>query len=264
MFGFLRRRRRRRLLAEPFPAWQETVLRRNMPLYDRLSESERATLQDRIRLIVGEMKWEGCNSLHVTDEIKLVIAAWAGLLILGLEESSYDRVSSVVVYPSVFATPNPDDDWEDDELSDTAMEGQAVYRGPVILSWDTILAESRNRNSESNLVLHEFAHQLDFLDGEIDGTPALASRELAKRWGPIMQAAYDRHLAELRSGRETFFTEHAGDGEGEFFADAVETFFCLPHELEAEEPEVHAILAAYFRLQPKAWFPERDGRKGQP
>lgn len=230
-----------------------------MPLYDRLSDAERSKLQDHIRLIVAEMRWEGCNGLHVTEEIKLVVAAWAGLLILGLGFESFDNVSSIVVHPSVFATPNPDDDWEDDELSEQALEGQAVYRGPVILSWDTILAESRDIEADKNLVLHEFAHQLDFLDGELDGTPPLASRDLAKRWGPTMQAAYDRHLADLKTGEATFFTEHAGDDEGEFFADAVEAFFCLPHDLEAEEPEVFALLAAYFRVQPKAWYPERAG-----
>ena len=259
MFGFLRRRRRSRLLAEPFPAWREVVLRRNMPLYDRLSAVERGTVQDVVRLLVGEKRWEGCSGLTVTDEIKLTIAAWAGVLILGLDFGIYDRISSIVVYPTVFATPNADDDWEDDGLSDAALEGQAVYRGPVILSWDTILTESRNLESQSNLVLHEFAHHIDFLDGEVDGTPPLPSRDLAKRWGPVMQAAYDRHLAELATGGETFFTEHAGRDEGEFFADAVEAFFCLPHDLEAEESEVFVLLVAYFRVQPKAWYPERDG-----
>ncbi len=255
MFGFLRDRRRRKLLAGPFPPHWEVLLRRNVGHYPRLSDAERARLRDITRVLVAEKNWEGAGGLTVTEEIRLTVAAQAGLLLLGLDHDYYDRVSAVVVYPGAFRTPVEEDGWEDDGLSDDPLSGQAVYRGPVILSWDEALAEGREPAAGYNVVVHEFAHQLDFLDGASDGTPALADPELARRWGPTMQAAFETHRAALGRRQETFFTEHAGDDEAEFFADASEAFCCRPHDLAAEEPGVFELLRAYYKLDPRAWFP---------
>jgi hypothetical protein len=158
------------------------------------------------------------------------------------------------MYPDTFRTPNPEDDYEDDELSDDTLDGQAVYRGPVILGWANVLEEARHPDMGYNLVVHEFAHQLDFLDGETNGTPPLGSREAEERWTAVMTKAFERHKRELKRGAETFFTEHAGDDEGEFFADAAEAFYCRPHDLREEDADVFDVLAGYFRLDPRGWF----------
>src|SRR5690349_21377310 len=130
LFSWLRNRRRRRLLAEPFPLRWEEFLRRNVGHYPRLSPPEQAKLRDITRVFVAEKTWEGCGGLFVTEEMKVTIAAQAALLLLGADHDYYARVDSVVVYPSSFRTPVAEDDWEDDGLSDTALSGQAVYRGP--------------------------------------------------------------------------------------------------------------------------------------
>ena len=232
MFGFFTNRRRRKLLAAPFPPHWEVVLRRNVGHYPLLSDPERATLRDITRVLVAEKTWEGVGGLFVTDEIKLTVAAQAALLLLGMTHDYYGRVAAVVVYPGAFRTPREEDGWEDDGLSEDPLSGQAVYRGPVILSWDEVLAEGRDPDGGHNVVVHEFAHQLDFLDGGIDGTPPLADPDLARRWGPVMQAAFDAHLAAVgRGDPDRFFTDHAADDEAEFFADASEAFFCRPHSL---------------------------------
>jgi Mlc titration factor MtfA (ptsG expression regulator) len=166
----------------------------------------------------------------------------------------------VVVYPNQFRTPNPDDDWEDDELSDSVLCGQAVYRGPVILSWSDVLDEGSYPECGYNVVVHEFAHQLDFLDGTVNGTPPLDDKALAAKWGPVMSAAYRDHVNLLEAGEEGFFTPHAADNETEFFADACEAFFTRPHDLEAECPGVYELFTGYFKLDPRRWFPE--GKRG--
>ncbi len=256
MFSFFRTRRRRKLLAEPFPPWWEAILRRNVGHYPRLAPGEQARLRDATRILVAEKTWEGCGGLFVTDEIKVTVAAQAALLLLGSDHDYYARVASVVVYPNTFRTPNPEDDWEDDWLSDTILSGQAVYRGPVILSWDEVLAEGRDPTAGYNVVLHEFAHQLDFLDNVVNGTPPLDDPQLAARWRDVMQAAFDAHRAALDRGEETFFTEHAADDETEFFADATEAFYCQPAAMRAEYPGVYELLEGYYRVDPLKWFPE--------
>lgn len=255
MFGFLRRRRRRQLLAQPFPTWWDALLARNVGHDARLSAPERSKLRDIARVLIAEKAWEGCGGLHITDEIKVTIAAQAALLLLGFDDHDYyARVSSVVVYPSDFRTPRPEDNWEDDELSDTISEGQAVYRGPVILSWDHVLSESRDPAAGYNVVVHEFAHQLDFLTGELNGTPPLGNAEAEAKWGTGMTAALALHRQELNRGHETFLSEQAGDNETEFFADCAEAFFCNPHGLSEEYPTVFDLLAGYFRQDPRQWF----------
>jgi MtfA peptidase len=256
MFSFFRNRRRRRLLAQPFPAWWESILVRNVAHYARLPAELQAVLRDITRILVAEKHWEGVGGQHAGEEVRVTVAAQAAIPLLRMPHDYYSRVPSIVVYPTSFRTPVAEDDWEDDELSDTILSGQAVYRGPVILAWDDVLDEGRDPGLSHNVVIHEFAHQLDFMDGITDGTPPLEDPKLRAKWQPVMQAAFDTHQAELSAGRETLFTEHAGESETEFFADAVELFFCRPHILHDETPGVYELFAAYFRVDPRAWFPD--------
>ena len=259
MFGFFRDRRRRKLLSEPFPPHWDVLLRRNVGHYARLSAAERARLRDITRVLVAEKTWLGRNELVVTEEMTLTVAAQAALLLLGMDHDYFAQVGTVLLNPTAFLTPVEDDDWEDDGLSEDPLSGQAVYRGPVLLAWPDVLAEGRDPECGQNVVVHEFAHQLDFLDGDwderVNGTPPLTDPALAAKWVPTMQAAFDRHRAAVEAGADTFFTAHAADDEGEYFADATEAFYCLPHDLAAEEPGVFGLLRGYYRVDPRAWFP---------
>ena len=255
MFHWLRNRRRVQWLAEPFPPHWEVLLHRNVAHYAHLTAVQQAKLRDDLRVFLHEKRFEGGSGFVVTEEVRVTVAAQAALLILGLDIDFYRRVEAVIVYATTFKTPDPEDLSEDDDLSDTPLAGQAVYRGPVILSWDEALTEGRDPDGGHNVVVHEFAHQLDFLDGATDGTPPLDDPELARRWGPVMQAAFDAHRKDLDAGvPDLFFTEHAGDDEAEFFADASEAFFCRPHDLDAEAADVFGLLTGYYKLDPRTWF----------
>jgi Mlc titration factor MtfA (ptsG expression regulator) len=256
MFRWLRDRRRKKLLDDPFPVWWESILKRNVGHYLRVSPAEQAAMRDVTRILVAEKKWVGCNGMQITEEVKVTIAAQASIPILAADHDYYARVQSVLVYPTEFRTPNPEDDYEDDELSDTVLDGQAWYRGPVIVSWKEAVEEGRDPECGQNVVIHEFVHQIDYLDYDANGAPPIKDRDLARRWQATMSVAYKEHTAELDRGeRETFFSEHAGDSETEFFADAAEAFFCSPAGLKEECPDVYAVFAEYFRLDPVRWFP---------
>ena len=137
-------------------------------------------------------------------------------------------------------------------------EGQAVYRGPVILSWEDVLPEGRDPDEGYNVVVHEFAHQLDFLDNVVNGTPPLGDRELEARWKYVMTIAYEDHRREIQKGEEEcFFSEQSADNETEFFADASEAFFCRPVDVREFYPEVYRLFTAYYRVDPAKWFAPR-------
>jgi Mlc titration factor MtfA (ptsG expression regulator) len=257
VFGFFRDRRRKKLLAEPMPRHQVAVLERNVAHYALLPQAERAKMRDITRVLVAEKKWFGRGGLHVTEEMKLTVAAETSLLLLGVPNHDYfRRVLSVMIFPDKFQSANPDDDFEDDELSEDVHDGQTGYGWPVLLNWPDVLAEARDPHLGQNVVIHEFAHQLDFLDGETNGTPPLGSKQAEERWRFVMTRAFERHKIELKLGAETFFSEQAGDDEAEFFADAAEAFYCLPHDLHAEDADVFDVLKGYFNLDPRGWFPK--------
>jgi len=254
MFGFIKNRRRRKLLDEPFPDWWDAILRRNLGHYPLLSEPQRTKLRDTLRVFFAEKAWEGCGGLHLTDEIKITVSGAASLLLLGVEHDYFARVDSIIVYPDTFQTPTAEDDWEDDFLSERVAEGQAVYRGPVILGWKHVIAECRDPDLGHNVVIHEFAHQLDFLDESINGTPPLATKAEEVRWAQVMTAAFAAHRRDLDRRQPTFFSEQAGDDETEFFADASEAFYCRPHDLFGEAPEAYELLMGYYQVDPRVWF----------
>ena len=192
MLQWLREQRRLHLLAQPFPETWDSFLFRDVAHYPLLSEDQRALLRDNMRILVAEKYWEGCGGLQVTEEMKVTIAAQACLLLLGSDNEFFSRVLSILVYPSVFTIPG---EWSGEDETRGVFSGQAVYRGPAILAWEQVIAEGRNPAEGHNVVIHEFAHHLDYLDGYINGTPDLSDPELAEQWGPVMTADY-RHWCE--------------------------------------------------------------------
>jgi Mlc titration factor MtfA (ptsG expression regulator) len=260
LLSWLRARRRRKLLAEPFPVRWAGFVEKNVGHYALLSAPEQARLRDITRVLVAEKQWQGRGGLFVSEEMRVTVAAQAALLLLGTDRAYFARVRDVFIFPTTFRTPVAEDDWEDDELSETDLSGQAVNRGPVLLAWDEVLAEGRDPEGGYNVVVHEFAHQLDFLDGLAGGTlPALGDRALEARWRYVMTVAFEDHRRAIREKHpETFFTPHAADNEAEFFADATEAFYCRPTDLRELHAELYQLLAAYYRLDPAAWFAGRD------
>jgi len=245
-----RHHNREQLLAEPFPEGWDTAIERNVAHFELLNKEEQASLRQIVKVVVAEKNWEGCQDLVVTDEMKVTIAAQAGLMLLGMEHDYFDRVPTILIYPSGFSVPT--DRWQ--QGGGFAASGQAVYRGPVILAWDEVQAEGRHPARGNNVVIHEFAHQLDFLDGYMDGTPEVADPELARRWEQVIAREYKNLLHDLRSGHRTILGEYAGTNKTEFFAVACERFFTIPEPMRASHPELYELLANFFRIDPTRWF----------
>lgn len=228
---------------------------RNVAHNPLLSAEEQSKLRDITRILLAEKQWQGRSGFFVTEEMKVTIAAQAALMLLGDDHGYFKRVREVFVFPTEFRTPQREDNWEDDGLSETPLAGQAVYRGPVLLAWDEVLREGLNPAGGQNVVIHEFAHQLDYVDGLSDGTPSLGDPSLESQWREVMSTRFEEHAqAVARKRWNPLFTPHAADNEAEFFASASEAFFCRPAQLTRMFPEVYQLLAAYYRLDPLTWF----------
>ena len=260
MFAWIKQRRRRKLVQQPFPDEWLDILRRNVAHYARLSPGEQAKLRDNLRVFASEKNWEGCGGLAVDDEIKVTIAAQACLLVLGFEGEYFDAVQSILVYPTAYIAP-------DRTISkggvvfegESDREGEAWYRGPVILSWADALAGGAGQSGGDNLVLHEFAHQLDMQNGqETDGTPTLSSREQYRRWQEVMTAERRRLERDCRHRRTTLLDCYGATDMGEFFAVATECFFEQSSQLSERHPDLYQILRDYYRQDPAARLRRTD------
>jgi len=259
IFSWLKQRRRQRILAEPFPIQWLNYFRDNLLWYPLLDESNRIRLRRDVQVFVAEKNWEGCGGLQMTEEIKVTIAAQACLLVLELEEGLFDRVLSVLVYPGGYHSREAHlhEGWLIEEEND--LLGQAHYRGPVILSWKDVLADSRHWGGGKNLVWHEFAHQLDALDREWNGTPPLSSVQQCRKWRDVMTAEYERLIADAEAGRK-HFREAACLGRVAAAYDGGRSRLRIAHEHFARHPRASDATPRGDRMQQS---PARNPRLDQ-
>ena len=242
IFTWLKRWRRGRLLETPFPDAWLAYLAANVPYYPLLASEEQEKLRRDLRVFIAEKRWEGCGGLVLDDEMKVTIAAQACLLTLARDEDDYRVVQSILVYPNEYAVPHQT------RLQDTfsivgqsTRLGEAWYRGPVILSWADVRESSRHLGDGRNLVWHEFAHQLDMLDREIDGTPPLENRAQYRQWTAVMTAEHERLRASAEAGQPTLLDPYGTQNEAEFFAVVTECFFDRPVEMRAASRTVRTV-----------------------
>jgi Mlc titration factor MtfA (ptsG expression regulator) len=258
MFGFFKRRRRRRILAEPFPSLWLEIIERNVRYYSCLPEADRKELQGLVQIFLAEKVFEGCGGLVLTDEIRVTIAAEACLLLLHRQTDIYPRLITVLVYPSAYFTKRVQPIGGSAALEDeTTNLGESWSSGVVVLSWDDVRAGASDIHDGQNLVLHEFAHQLDREDGVIDGTPLLAERSQYVTWARVLNAEYERLQRDSRLGLRTVLDEYGATNPAEFFAVVTECFFEKPRVLKKRHPDLYEELKAFYHQDPAVLLPER-------
>jgi MtfA peptidase len=263
MFGYFRRRRRERLRAAPFPPEWDGILRRNVPLYGRLDEADRKELHGHIHVFLAEKHFEGCGGLTLTDEIKVTIAAQACLLLLHRETDYYRRLVTVLVYPSAYTAKGVEPIGGGVVLEgEVARLGEAWTGGVVVLSWDDVRAGASDIHDGHNVVLHEFAHQLDQEDGAADGAPILDQRSQYVAWARVLGVEYEQLRRDAERGRQSVLDDYGATNPAEFFAVATECFFERPVPMKAKHPDLYEELKGYYRPELSQVFGGKTG--GEP
>jgi Mlc titration factor MtfA (ptsG expression regulator) len=255
LFDWLKTRRRRKLLEKTFPAAWDAVLREEVRLFGLLTSDEQAKVRGYVQVFVAEKNWEGCGGLKLTDEMKVVIAAQVGLLVLSFKPPPYfDKVLSILVYPNGYVAPRQSVVRGGLVIEeDSERLGEAWYRGPVIVTWTEALASARRENDGRNIVFHEFAHQLDMLNGRhVDGTPPMESHVQLRRWTETMNRHYRQLVEDCRQGRRTILDCYGAVSIVEFFAVATETFFERPTAMQTHLPPLYDVFREFYRQDPAA------------
>jgi len=255
----LKRRRRERLRRAPFPAAWRELIQRNVPLFFRLTEADRAELLGHVQVFLAEKVWEGCGGLELSDEIRVTIAAQACMLLLHRETDYYPRVTTILVYPSTYVARGERSIgggiWEQGEEHRLGHTQDRL--GAIVLAWDAALHGSRIYDDGENVVLHEFAHQLDFEGTGTDGTPLFETRQQYLSWGRVLGAEYEQLRKLEDAGENSFLDSYGATNPAEFFAVVTEFFFEKSAELRASHPELYAELRRFYRQDPAEFSGDR-------
>ncbi|MBI3410305.1 MAG: zinc-dependent peptidase [Planctomycetes bacterium] len=238
----------------PFPdAWLSFLER--VGHYHLLSSDEQKRLRGALRIFLAEKEFEGCGGLELTDEIRVTIAGLASVMVLGFNGFYFDNVQSILVYPTAFAAPQQKP-LAGDVVLETQSEnlGEAHHRGPVILSWEDVREHAQEPGHGENLVFHEFAHQLDMLNGAFDGVPRLPA-ELQASWERIMGREFKRLQKAAAHGQEPLIDPYGAENPSEFFAVVSECFFDAPWQMQREYGELYALMRDYYQQDPAHWAP---------
>lgn len=245
--SWYKRWRRARVLrrAEIDPhLWRKTIAK--YPFTQALSNVERERLRELVILFLHEKSLHGAGGMAVRDEVRLAVAVQACILILHLGLEYYRGWIEVIVYPDEFVAEY---DYMDEagvlHHVEEAMTGESWARGPVVISWADV--QEAGSGQGYNVVIHEFAHKLDMLNGEPNGYPPLHAGMQRSAWAEAFTSAYDAFCREVDSGRELGIDEYAAESPAEFFAVLSEAFFESPLTVRALYPEVYAQLVQFYR-----------------
>jgi Mlc titration factor MtfA (ptsG expression regulator) len=257
-----RQTRRARLLATPLTPEQGEALDRLVPIVRRLPGPLRQKLEGKMNLFLDQITVRGQNGLAVSEAMKLSIAAQACLLIVN-SPVWYDTLRNVLVYASAFRTPHSTFDGDVVHGHTHGAVGESWARGPVVLSWDDALQGGLDADDGYNVVIHEFAHQLDSLTGHVNAIPILRRGQTYAGWEKAMLDAYHDHVERVEAGQHTLIDPYGATNHEEFFAEAIVTFFEKPRALRRELPALYDQLAQLLALDPAQWpSPERLASSG--
>lgn len=248
------RLRRKRIRGRPFPAAWRAILRERVPYVRQLPPDLERQLEKHIQVFVAEKSFLGCGGLVVTDEMRVTIAAQACLLLLNRPAHYYPRLHQVLVYPGPFIVDRPRTDGiglVQDEYR--VLSGESWAQGQVILSWPDVLEGAAIADDGRNVVIHEFAHQLDQEKGHANGAPDLVDAQRYPRWSRVLGQEYDALQERLRNQEATVLDPYAATDPAEFFAVCSEVFFEQPVRLAAEHPALYGELSRYYRIDPLSW-----------
>lgn len=240
--------------AIPDALWHRTTALYPFLLWRSAARQQR--LRDLTTLFLARKQFVPAGGLALTDDIAVAIAAQACLPILQFGLRSYAAFTSIVVHPSeVLAKREVLDDAGVVHHYEEVVAGEAMMGGPIMLSWQDV-QQAQDPSLIYNVVVHEFVHALDMLNGEVDGVPPLPPHIDRSHWVDTLWQAFDRQRDALAHGDPVWLDPYAVDsGLDEFFPVVAEAFFVAPQQLRQHAPELHALLASYFGEDPAVQAP---------
>ncbi|QDV30264.1 Protein MtfA [Planctopirus ephydatiae] len=245
MWKWLRNRQRKLRSQKPLPHFLSRLIKRPH-LSTWLTDAARAKLINHARNMVAEKNWEGLSGLVVTEEMKWKIALQASRLTLGFDDSPFDSIQSILIYPSTYVAPQQTRLGHIVVESSSLRLGEAWKRGPIVLAWEDIQREWEGHEPFHNVVIHEFSHVLDMANGDADGMPVIENPALARDWISLIPQQFAQFVQRLHSGHSDIINSYGATNLAEFFAVSTEAFFSSPKLFNIWHPELAQLYQQYF------------------
>jgi Mlc titration factor MtfA (ptsG expression regulator) len=243
--------RTRRLRETPPPESWQPILDAHFKIVHRLTEAQRQQLFGYMQVFIDRVRFAGCGGQEITEEVKVAIAAQACLLLVGREQKVYPGLKSVLVYPHTYVAGKQGSFGGDN--GEGARLGESWPFGVVVLAWNSVLGGAHNLEDGHNVTMHEFAHQLDQVDGAADGAPVLQNRSAYVSWAKVLSVDYKKLRQITSRGKKDVIDRYGATNPAEFFAVATETFFEQPRQLKKKHPALFDELQSYYRVNPLDW-----------
>jgi Mlc titration factor MtfA (ptsG expression regulator) len=243
-----------RIQKRAFPeSWHQTLIDR-LPFVARVPLAEQEQLKFLIKVFLADKEFYGCAGQEIDDDIRVTVAAQACLLLLNQDRTPYPNLDSILIYPSTFvATREVANELGLVSTNHIAMLGESWSQGKVVLAWDNVKKGVMNLQDGQNVVLHEFAHQLDHESGSTNGAPVLNTRGAYRSWAHVFSEEFEELQKDAMRGRHSLLDHYGATNPAEFFAVATETFFERPKEMAAYHQELYQQLKDYYKLDPEEW-----------
>jgi Mlc titration factor MtfA (ptsG expression regulator) len=252
LFNFFKNRRREHILREAQidPAeWQRAL--EDYSFTRVLNAGERERLKQLVILFLAEKPINGAGNLNIDNGARLAIAIQACMLILNLDLDWYKSWTEVIVYPGEFTARHEEvDEAGVVHVVERTMSGESWEHGTVVLSWMDV--RQAGREDGYNVVIHEFAHQIDMLNGDANGFPPLHKEMSREHWASAFRKAYEHFCKRVDDWEDTSIDGYAAESPGEFFAVISEVFIETPRVVRSEYPDVYAQLVQFYRQDPLA------------
>lgn len=237
-----------------FPEGWVAILERNIEVYRNLPVPLRMQLRNLIKQFLHQKHFTGAGGLEINDEIRVTIAAEACMLLLNRKTNVYPALRYIIVYPTAFVVDRPQGG-ADGIVSEgrKGLLGESWSNGKVILAWDNVLHGSSNFVDGQNVVLHEFAHQLDSESGSTNGAPILAGKSCLRTWAATLSGEFVELQKDAWKGKKSLIDHYGATNPAEFFAVTTETFFEKPASMAKHHAELFEVLKCYYRIDPRDW-----------
>ncbi|WP_057831366.1 zinc-dependent peptidase [Colwellia sp. TT2012] len=251
---YWREYKRDQLRSLPFKKQWRKIIQQRMPYFRQMPTDLQLQLKQHIQVFIAEKTFIGCNGVKITDEIKITIAAQACLLLLNRKTDYYPKLKTILVYPSAFIKEqsqlNPDGTRYTKRV---ALSGESWDFGKIVLSWQDSVHGAELPNDGHNVVIHEFAHQLDQENGKANGAPILGKGQSYQCWSKIFSQQFEMLKRQAASGTPSIFDYYGATEPAEFFAVVSEVFFEKSTQFSQEHPELYRQLTNYYKVDPIHW-----------
>ncbi|MEZ8185064.1 MULTISPECIES: M90 family metallopeptidase [Shewanella] len=250
-----RRNRQRSIVAsKPFPTLWRNILKKRFPYFKAMPTDLQLQLKKHIQVFISEKQFVGCDGFDINDEVKVTIAAQACLLLLNRKTDYYPKLKQILVYPSAFIVhQNRTDIAGVYSTQRNVLLGESWEYGKVVLSWNSTVEGAADPFDGSNVVIHEFAHQLDQEDGSANGAPPLRDITSYRSWSATLGQEFKQLQHCAQQHIPSLFNYYGATNPAEFFAVISETFFERPIEFYQQHNQLYKELSQFYQLDPINW-----------